>query len=1066
MSDYIELHARSAFSFLRGASLPEELMTRAAELEMPGLAITDRLGVYGSARAQYRAKELGLRAWVGAELAMDDGSVLPVLVQTRRGYQNLCRLLSAAHLGALKGSAVIPWNDLPAFAQGLLALTGDEEGPVRGALENGDPTLAERHLCNIVRIFGRKNVALELQRHRLRGEEWVNRHLVDLAGAHDLPLVATGGVCYTAQERRPLLDAFTCLRHHTTLDEAGLLLAPNSERHLKSSVEMRALFADLPEALANTRRLAERLEFTLDNLSYEFPSFPIPPGEGQAADFLRKITYKGARECYQNLPGGFSAKVRAQLDHELALIAKLGFCGYFLIVWDLMRWAKAQGIFSQGRGSAANSAVCFSLAITNVDPVGSSLLFERFLSEGRNSWPDIDIDLPSGDQRERVIQEVYRRFSPRGAAMTANVITYRSRSAIRDFGKVLGIPEDVCGRFSDLHGHGDFPHTIEMIEQLELAGLPQNHPRREALIQLYFSALSLPRHLGQHSGGMIICDRGLDRYVPLEPASMPGRVVVQWDKDDCEDLGLIKIDLLGLGMLAAMEDALHICHERGRPVDLSQLPKDDPATFEMLRRADTIGVFQVESRAQQATLPRMKPEVFYDLVIETAIIRPGPIVGKLVHPYLNRRSGREPVTYIDARFRPALERTLGIPLFQEQVLKMAMVIADFTGSEAEELRRAMSFHRSPERMEKVMNKLRAAMTRKGVSADVQDRTVESIRAFALYGFPESHAISFALIAYASAWLKTHRAAEFYAGLLNAQPMGFYSSSTLVEDAERHAVRVFPVCVVKSSVDCTVETDDRLRLGFNQVRGLTAANAARIVAERERAPWESLDDLQARTHLPKNERRLLASLGALKNLTAHRRDAMWRIEAAEEPDTLFAWGEQNAECRTQNAEIFRRREPVPDADTNILHSTFCILPSLPPMTPSERVEADYAGLGLTTGPHPMALIRARLPQVTRACDLAALRNGRFIIAAGLVICRQRPGTAKGHVFISLEDETGIANAFVPCPTFEKNRLAITQERFLQIKGRLQNQEGVISIYAQKIAPLRYDIELASVSHDFC
>jgi error-prone DNA polymerase len=1063
MPGYIELHARSAFSFLRGASLPEELMAWAAELEMPGLAVTDRNGVYGSARAQYRAKELGLTAWVGAELAMDDGSVLPVLVQSRAGYQNLCRLLTQTHLHAPKGLGCVRWSELENFASGLIALSGDEEGPVRRALEDGDDPRAKQKLCDIVRIFGQANVAVELQRQRLRGEEWTNRRLVDLAAAHRLPLIATGGVACTMPDRRPLLDAFTCLRHHTTLDAAGLLLAPNSERHLKSGAEMRDLFSDLPDALENTHRLAGRLEFTLENLGYEFPRYAVPSGEGDATAYLRKVTFDGARNRYRALPGGFSEKVRAQLDHELELISRLGFCGYFLIVWDLVRWAASEGIFCQGRGSAANSAVCFSLGITNVDPVGSSLLFERFLSDGRHTWPDIDIDFPSGDQRERVIQEVYRRFAPHGAAMTANVITYRGRSAMRDMGKVLGIPEDICGRFSDLHGHGDHPHTLEMREHLRLAGLPENHPRRDALIQLFVSALGLPRHLGQHSGGMIICDHGLDHYVPLEPATMPGRVVVQWDKDDCEDLGLIKIDLLGLGMLAAIEDTLALCKKRGRAVDLANIPKDDPAVFEMLQRADTIGLFQVESRAQQATLPRMKPEKFYDLVIETAIIRPGPIVGKLVHPYLNRRSGKEEVDYIDERFRPALERTLGVPLFQEQILKMAMLIADFSGSEAEELRRAMSFQRSPERMEKVMDKLRAAMMRKGVPQRAQEQTIKSIRSFALYGFPESHAISFALIAYASAWLKVHRTAEFYVGLFNAQPMGFYSVSTLAEDAERHGIRVFPVCVVKSALSCSVEAGNVVRLGLNQVRGLCASSAERLVTERDHAQWKSLDDFHHRTRLPKDERRVLARIGAFKELSTHRRDALWRLEAVEEADSLFA-GKKISDFRSQNADFQKTA-------ANDQASEICTLPSalcnsiLPPMTAPERLEADYAGLGLTTGPHPMALIRPRLPRVTRACDLNQIKDGRFVIIAGMVICRQRPGTAKGHVFISLEDETGIANAFVPSSTFEKFRLVVTQEPFLEIKGRLQNSHGVISVYAMKIDPLHYDIEVGSLSHDF-
>ena len=1021
-------------------------MRRAAELELPGVAITDRDGVYGSARAHHEGREQGLRAVVGAEVTLEDGMVLPLLVRTRAGYQNLCRMLTTAKLRAAKNEGRVAWSELEAHAEGLICLTGDEEGPVRRALAEGDTAAAENHARELVRIFGPSNVAVEVQRHRLRGERWITRTLADLARQLRLPLIASNGVCHATRERRALFDAFTCLRHHTHLDAAGLLLSPNAQRHLKGEKEMRALFADLPEAVTNTQRIAEEIEFTLTDLGYRFPDYPVPPGHDMAS-FLREVTYAGAARRY-DLP--LRAEVRVQLEHELALISKLGFCGYFLIVWDLMRWAKEErGIFCQGRGSAANSAVCYSLGITNADPVGCGLLFERFLSEGRNSWPDIDIDFPSGDQRESVIQEVYRRFGPRGAAMTANVITYRGRSAMREMGKVLNLPEDVLGRFSDLYGHGDFPHTLELQDQIRRAGLPSDHARLPALLRLYQSVYGLPRHLGQHSGGMIICNHGLDAVVPLEPASMPGRVVVQWDKDDCEDLGIIKVDLLGLGMLAAMEDTLAMCKARGREVDLARIPKDDAETYALMQRADTIGTFQIESRAQQATLPRMKPACFYDVVVEVAIIRPGPIVGKMVHPYLNRRNKKEAVDYIDPRLEPVLKRTLGVPLFQEQVLRMAMEIADFTGSEAEELRRAMSFHRSEERMNKVMAKLRAAMTRKGVSEVTQERIVASIKSFALYGFPESHAISFAIIAYASCWLKTHRPVEFYAGLLNAQPMGFYSPATLIKDACRHGIRVRPVCVVHSELRCMVEDDRTLRLGLLQVRGVSTAALERIVQEREREPWRNLDDFLLRTRINKDERRMLAKTGALKELTQHRRDALWKVEERRDVGGLFEWSRTSAMVVDSN-----------DDETDAGQAS-----PLERMSPSERLQADYDGLRLTTGPHPMAYIRARLPEVWCAVDLEHGHHGQRMAIAGMVICRQRPGTAKGNLFLSLEDETGISNAFVPSDTFEKNRLVITQEPFLIVRGRLQRVEGVTSLYAEQIEALKFETELATVSHDF-
>ena len=1021
---FTELHARSAFSFLRSASSPEEMVTRAAELGMTHLALTDRDGVYGSARAHHKAKELGLRAIVGCELTMECDCVLPVIVRTRRGYQNLCQMLTQAHLGAAKGEGRVAWSALKNLAEGLTVLTGDEDG----ILCQNEPLEA---LERLKRLFGPDHVFVEISRHRVPRENIRVRRLCDLAQAAKLPLLASNAPLYAKPEGRILQDAFTALRHHTLLDEAGLLLSPNAERCLKNDAQMRELFADLPHALASTQRIVGSVEFGLENLGYEFPQYPAPPGHSQDS-FLRERTDIGARERYRII----TPEVRRQLDHELALISKLGFSGYFLVVWDIVRWAKQNGILVQGRGSAANSAVCYSLGITNVDPIAQSLLFERFLSEGRSSWPDIDLDLPSGEQRERVIQEVYRRFAPHGAAMTANVITYRGRSAMREMGKVLDLPRDVIERFSDLYGHGDFPHTLKLEEQIRRAGLPQRHPRLHAFIRLYRLAYGLPRHLGQHSGGMVLCTAGLDKIVPLEPASMPGRVVVQWDKDDCEDLGIIKVDLLGLGMMAALEKTIAVSAARGRPVDLAHIPKDDPACFELMQKADTVGVFQIESRAQMATLPRMKPKCFYDVVVEVAIIRPGPIVGKMVHPYLNRRNGREAIDFIHPDFEPVLARTLGVPLFQEQVLKMAMIIADFTGSEAEELRRAMSFHRSEERMTKALDKLTAAMTRKGVDPLIQDRIVKSIRSFALYGFPESHAISFALIAYASVWLKVHRTAEFYAALLNCQPMGFYSSATLVRDAKQHGLRILPACVVASEIECTVIDDSTLRLGLNQLRGVSRGALAQIAAQKEKAPWKDTHDFLKRCALAKDERRVLAQAGALNALGHHRRSALWEVEAPLHDD-LFSGLETTSAA------------------------------PLEPMSAGERLESDYHTTTLTVGPHPMGLVRPLIPKATTATALNELPHGRRITLIGMVICRQRPGTANGHCFISLEDETGIANAFVPSDLFEKRRLVITQEPFLKITGQLQRSDGVTTVFARTIEPYRYDEtrRVSVKSHDF-
>src|SRR5213080_629596 len=954
---YIELHACSAFSFLRGSSFPEQLAETAAELGMLAMALLDRNGVYGAQRFSVTAREHNVRPIIGCELSMEDGTILPVLVANRTGYKNLCQLLTQAHLRSEKGKCAIQWNELPQFAEGLVTLLG-----------SACATQPEDRAQFLIHTLGRENVFVEIQRHFLRGEKRMNQQLVDLAAHYRLPILATNGVQHARPCGREVLDVFTCIREHTYLDAAGKLLTRNSERHLKGDAEMRELFRDLREAIENTSRLAERLTFSLENIGYEFPSFPVPAGHDMGS-FLRTIVWFGAQQRY----AAISTKVKRKLEEELALISKLGFPGYFLIVWDIVNFCREHNIMVQGRGSAANSAVCYCLGITPVDPVSSHLVFERFLNESRKGWPDIDLDLPSGDRRESVIQEIYRRYGKHGAAMTANVITYRGRSAAREIGKALNFAPSIIDRFSHLFASGDFPHTMELEAQIEAAGLPKHHPRMPAFIRLYHAIYGLPRHLGQHSGGMIICQNKLSSFVPLENASMPGRVVAQWDKDDCEDLGIVKVDLLGLGMMSVMQDALELCRQRGRPLDLAHIPKDDPATFDIMQHADTIGVFQIESRAQMATLPRMKPECFYDVVIEVAIIRPGPIQGDMVHPYLARRAGKEPVTYFDPRLEPVLGRTLGVPLFQEQMLKIAMIMADFSGNEAEELRRALSFHRSEERMNRVSVKLREAMARNQVAPEVIEKVLHSITSFALYGFPESHAISFAILAYGSAYLKAHRPAEFYASLINNQPMGFYTPATIVKDADRHGIKMKPVCVVQSGWRCTVLSDDTVRLGFCVVNGLQREHADDFLRERKERPFSSLEDFRKRAVLlTKDELRRLANLGALNCFAEHRRAALWKVEETPHDDlltergTLGSAGCQPAVCGSlpqTSATSARKHESFVRQAAGRGRLAACAPQNetspLSPMTLPERVRADYEVMDLTTGPHPMKLVRAQL-----------------------------------------------------------------------------------------------------------
>jgi error-prone DNA polymerase len=1120
---YVELHSRSAFSFLEGASLPENLVAACANLNMPAMALLDRDGVYGSPRFHMAAKKARIKAHIGAEVTCEyfspqshrvtekvigtrftgaknqvdpqqsktkHSSVslclcgefrLPLLVSSRLGYQNLCRLITKMKLRSAKGEGAVREEELREHAAGLICLTGDDDGPLAFALARGGMEEGRSCVERLTSIFGQDNVYVELQRHFHREQEARNHAAIEIAQSLRLPLLATNGICYATARERELCDVFTAIRHHRTLATAGRLLARNSERYLKSPQEMQALYADLPEAIANTVELSSRLIFTFKDLGYEFPKYPVAEGETMMS-FLRERTREGFQQRYGRCTSDLQNRARCQIERELKLIEKLDLAGYFLIVWDLVRFCREQNILVQGRGSAANSAVCYSLGITAVDAVSMELLFERFLSEERGEWPDIDLDLPSGDQRERVIQYLYKRYGERGAAMTANVITYRSRMASREMGKALGFDPETLDKVSAAVSTWEYRDANDTFDhRFRDAGLDLNHPRLRKYFELCVAVQDLPRHLGQHSGGMVICQGQLDSVVPLEPASMPGRVVVQWDKEDCADLGIIKVDLLGLGMMAVLEDSLQLIHNHhGEEVDLAHLPPNDSTVYSTLQKADTIGMFQIESRAQMSCLPRLRPQCFYDIVVQVAIIRPGPIVGQMVNPYLRRRMGREPVNHLHPSLEPVLERTLGIPLFQEQLLRIAMVAANFTGGEAEELRRAMGFKRSQARMKDIEARLRSGMERNGISREAQEQIVLSISSFALYGFPESHAASFALIAYASAYLKCHYLAAFTAALLNNQPMGFYRPATIVKDAQRHGLKVLPIDVIKSEWKCTLEhsaasnqhsaSSVALRLGLRYARGLREAAAKALVHQRDLVPFISIRDLVHRVpELRKDELNTLAEIGALNSVgnspprhrdtekpkkgnsritsvppclrgefAFHRRDALWQVERA-----------------VRNSGPLLDELPEPDTNSPLL-----------PMNPEERLVADFRGTGMTVGPHPMAYHRVRMEAmgIHKASDLSRIPDGQHLRIGGCVICRQRPGTAKGFVFLSIEDETGVANAIVMPDLFQKNRLLLSSAQFLMVEGILQNQDNVISVKAERVLPLSITRAETS-SHDF-
>ena len=1109
---YAELHCRSNFSFLEGASHPEELAGRAAELGLAAVALTARDGLYGTVRFAKAARSVQLAAIVGAELTLDVPELRPkrrraptpeesarfprlvLLAEDELGYATLARAISSAQLRGKKRDARLRLDDV-GDARGLIALSGSRHGYVEEALLRGDHAGARERVARLRELFPGR-FYLELQQHLRPEDARLVLSQVELAEELRIPYVATNGAAYAHPHDAKLCDILTCVKYKTSLQRAGTLLLPNHEFYLKSPAQMLRIFAPYPKALKNTLAIAERCTFRLDKLSGQFPHFPVPPEESSTHSYLRTLVLRGARERYGH---PLQPNVERQIEYELGIIARMDLAGYFLVVWDISNKAVELGVLAQGRGSAANSAVCYALGITAVDPIGMKLLFERFLSEERNEVPDIDIDFAHQD-REKVIQYVYERYGREHAAMAAEVITYRTRSAIRDVGKALGLSlaqVDAVSKEYDAQESltaatgtttndvPQLPQSVQKRRDLDTGSNVRlsreaNHaapitkkrpayygfaPHDDAstaegdgmrgpvggalgglLLEFCRRIDGFPRHMGIHSGGMVITRDPLVQVAPVEWATMADRTVVQWDKDDLAELGLIKIDLLGLGMLSLLREAFSLFTRRYGPtkpaLSLAAIPADDTATYAMLQKADSVGVFQVESRAQQSMLPRMKPVCFYDLVMQVAIIRPGPIQGDMIHPFLRRRNGLEPVTYPHPKLKPVLERTLGVPLFQEQGMRMAIEAAGFSAGQADQLRRAMGNKRSRERMAEIYPKLIAGMTANGIDPGAADQLFHMLQGFADYGFPESHAASFALLSYASAYVKCHEPAIFLAAILNVQPMGFYSTEVLVNDARRHGVVVKPIAVNASEYWSFVDDTGATRLGFHVVRGLGEGQRERLEAALRAGPFESLDDFAARTALGKDALENLAVAGAFAPWFASRREAMWALRGLDE-----------REARGELGRAMAVDEPVA---------------AFAPLAPLEETAFDLWGTGLTTGVQPIAHFRGELERwdAIAAERLGTMPNHLVCRVGGMVITRQRPGTAKGFVFLTLEDETGLINVIVNPAVYERNRRTIRASAALVVEGTLQREQGCIDILAKRFWTLETGSTVAGVrAHNF-
>ncbi len=1026
--EYAELRCISNFTFLRGASRPEELVERAKELGYTALALVDECSMAGVVRAHVAAKEVGLKLLVGSQFQVQHRApfTLILIATNLHGYGNLCQFITHLRRASEKGTYLLDAADIQSKAlSDCLAIAVPDRRSDQSQIDDVATWLLHRFL-------GRCWLGVE-QLRRLDDEMLLHR-LRQAGELTEVPLVALGDVHMHVRSRKPLQDVLTATRVGRPLTECGFELAQNAEQHLRSRLRLAQRYPS--ELMQETLRVAARCDFSLDELRYNYPSEVVPAGDTPAS-YLRRLAYEGAGRRW---PQGAPAEVQEKIEHELALIGELKYEHYFLTVYDIVAFARSQHILCQGRGSAANSVVCYCLGITEVDPARMSTLFERFISKERNEPPDIDIDFEH-QRREEVIQYLYRKYGRTRAALTATVISYRPRSAIRDVGKALGFDAETIDALAKGHqwwdGRGVDP------ERLAEVGLDTESLAVQHLIEITSQLLGFPRHLSQHTGGFVLTQSPLSRMVPIENASMPDRTVIEWDKDDLDAMGLLKVDVLALGMLSAIRRSLEFIGQRkGHVFSVQDIPPEDEATYNMICKADTVGVFQIESRAQQSMLPRLKPRVFYDLVIEVALVRPGPIQGGAVHPYLDRRQGKTPVSYPSETLMPALGRTLGVPIFQEQCMQIAIIAAGFTPGEADGLRRAMAAWKRKGGLDKYEQRLKDGMRERGYTVEFTDGVWEQIKGFSSYGFPESHAASFALLVYQSCWIKCNHPAEFLAAMLNSQPLGFYSASQLVQDAKRHQVKVHRVDVLHSEVDCTLEDlpyMPAVRLGLRMIAGLREEAAERIVRERGRRPFDDAEDLARRAGLEQHEMKLLAAADALMSLSGHRRQQVWDAAALRRAPELL------------------RDAPV---DEDVLE--------LPAAPEGEEIVWDYASTGLTLRRHPLALLRPRLAKrgFRTAEELASVPNGRFVTYCGIVTLRQQPDTAAGTIFVSLEDETGTVQAIVWRSLRERQRTELLQSRLMAIKGVWQREGMVTNLIAGHLEDLTPMLgRLATNSRDF-